>query len=54
MPVVLSGPSMRSVRLADDLELVDRIGGGGRVEFHGSALRFGQHRGERALDQRSA
>ena len=24
-------------RLADDLELVDRIGRGGRVEFHGSA-----------------
>ena len=43
---------MRSVGLADDLELVDRVGGGGSVELHGSAPRLGQHRGERALGQR--
>ena len=39
-------------RLADDLELVDRIVRGGRVELHGSAPRFGQHGAERALGQR--
>ena len=33
---------------ADDLELVDGIGGGGGVEFHGLAFRFGEHRGERS------
>ncbi|MGY4290890.1 hypothetical protein ACVWXO_010156 [Bradyrhizobium sp. LM2.7] len=38
-------------RMPDDLELVDRIRGRGRIELHGSALRFGQHGGERALDQ---
>ena len=38
--------------LADDLQLVDGIGGGGRVEFHESAFRFGEDGGERALHQR--
>ena len=39
-------------RLADDLELIDRIGGGGSVEFHGLSLGFCQHGGESALHQR--
>jgi hypothetical protein len=38
--------------LADNLELVDRIGGCWRVEFHGSGPRVSDRRGERALGER--
>ena len=36
----------------DDLELIDRVAAFGLVELHGLTLCFGEHRGERALDQR--
>ena len=36
---------------ADYFELVDRIGCGGLVEFHGSSPRFREHRSQRAFRQ---
>jgi len=38
--------------MTDDFQLIDRIGGRRRVEFHGSALCLDQHGAERALRQR--
>ncbi len=38
-------------RLADDLELIDRIGGCWRIELHGSTPCFRDDGAERALDQ---